>query len=336
MKIQELDDFLYQYTKAEKRHMLTEKHVLSKRYQAISQISYHGRDIYQFTFNTLFENKYVCVHKESRFTYIPEHIHTVIEFLYVYAGTCTQIINGERITMTQGDICMLDTDVPHSVEYLDREDIIITIEMRKEYLTQGFLSRLGDNGIINNFLVNTLSLNASHDQYLLFKKPAENQIHTIIQNILCEYYEPGLCSEKIIDAHIILLFCEILRQCKDWQFSSKQKNNRQIIEILNYIENNCLTATLRDTANYFGFHPNYLSAYIKKSTGKSFKELIILQRMYQACFYLSNTDMPIYEIAAKIGYDNLGFFYKKFEEIYKMTPRLYRKLKSDALNLSVH
>ena len=41
----------------------------------------------------------------------------------------------------------------------------------------------------------------------------------------------------------------------------------------------------------------------------SVKELLILQRMYQACFLLSNTELPIYEIAQKVGYNNLGFFY---------------------------
>ena len=332
MKIQELDGFLFQFTDSEKRHIMTDKHILSKRYQAIPKTTFHGREVYQFTFNSLFENKYVCVNKESRFTYIPEHIHTVIEFVYVYSGTCTQIINGKKVIMNQGDICMLDTDVPHSVEYIGENDIIITIEIRKEYLTQGFLIRLGDNGIINRFLVNTLSLDAAHDQYLIFKKQEDNQIHAIIQNILCEYYEPGICSDKIMDAYMILLFCEILRQYKDQQFSSEQKSSRQIMEILKYIEVNCITATLQSTAGHFGFHPNYLSSYIKKSTGKSFKELIILQRMCQACFYLSNTDIPIYEIACKIGYDNLGFFYKKFESIYKVTPSVYRDLKLEVLN----
>lgn len=331
MKIEELNNFLFQYTKSEERHIMTDKHILSKRYEAIPKIVFHGREVYQFTFNSLFENKYVCVNKESRFTYIPEHIHTVIEFVYVYSGTCTQIINGRKVVMKQGDICMLDTDVPHSIDYIDQDDIIITIEMRKEYLTQGFLMRLGDNGIINRFLVNALSSNAAHDQYLLFEKREDNQIHAIIQNILCEYYEPGICSERIIDACMVLLFCEILRQYRDQQFSSKQGNSRQVIDILNYIEENCITATLQGTADHFGFHPNYLSAYIKKCTGKSFKELIILQRMCQACFYLTNTDMPIYEIANRVGYDNLGFFYKKFESVYRVTPSVYRELKTDVL-----
>lgn len=327
MKTQDLDRFLFRYTESEKRHMVTDKQHLSARYEAIPKTVFHGREMYQFTFNRLLKNKYVCVNKESRFTYIPEHIHTVIEFVYVYSGTCTQVIDGKPVVMNQGDICMLDTDVPHSIGYLGENDIIITIEIRKEYLTQGFLLRLGDNGIINRFLVSTLSSSASHNQYLIFQKQEENQIHTIIQNILCEYYEPGLCSDNVLDAYMVLLFCEILRQYRDRQFASEDKGSRQIMHILNYIEKNCVTATLQGTAEYFGFHPNYLSAYIKKSTGKSFKELIIFQRMCQACFYLSNTDLPIYEIADKIGYDNLGFFYKKFESIYKVTPSVYRELK---------
>ncbi len=330
MELQDLDLFLFQYTNSEKRHMETSPDALSKRYLAIPKVHYCGRELYLFSFRSLLENKYVCINKESRFTHIPEHIHTVIEFLYVYSGRCTQIINGKKVVMTQGDICMLDTDVPHSVEFLGKDDIIITIEMQKEYLTQGLLSRLGDNELINRFLINSLSQNASHNQFLLFKKENENPIHSIIRHILCEYYDPGLCSDKIIDAYIILLFCEILRQYQNQHFSSHQENDL-IIEILNYIETNSLTATLQNTAEHFGFHPNYLSAYIKRKTGKSFKELIIFQRMYQASFYLSNTEMPVYEIAHKIGYDNLGFFYQKFKAVYKMTPSVYRELRRNPI-----
>ncbi|MCI8400829.1 MAG: AraC family transcriptional regulator [Lachnospiraceae bacterium] len=327
MKPEDLNTFLFRYTDSEKRHRSTERRVLSPRYEKIPRISFQGRQVYQFSFNKLFENKYVCVNKESRFTYIPEHIHTVIEFLYVYAGTCTQVINGTSVAMNQGDICLLDTNVPHSVRYLEESDIVITIEMRREYLTQGFLYRLGDNGLINQFLINTLSANAAHDQYLLFTKRQENPIHSVIQNILCEYYDPGICSDKMIDAYMILLFCEIMRQYRDRQLASRDHTIRQIMEILQYIEAHSLTATLKETAGYFGFHPNYLSAFIKKNTGRSFKELLILQRMSQACFYLSNTDLSVSDIAARVGYENLGYFYKKFETIYQMSPASYRRLK---------
>lgn len=168
MTNQQLETFLFQYTESEQRHLREQPPQLSPRYRNIPKVVYNGREMYQFNFGSLLKNRSVCVNKESRFTVIPEHIHSVIEFLYVYSGHCTQIINGQSIQMAQGDICMLDTHVPHSIQPLGKNDIVITIEMKKEYLTQGFLQRLGNNGIINGFLINALSSEAAHDQYLLF------------------------------------------------------------------------------------------------------------------------------------------------------------------------
>ena len=145
MDIGSLDSFLFRYTESELRHRGEPPDALSPRYRRIPQVTFAGRDMYLFSFNSLMEGRSICVNKESRFTFIPEHIHTVIEFLYVYAGHCTQVIDGRRVEMSAGDICLLDTNVPHSIEYLNESDIVITIEMRKEYLTRGFLQRLGDN-----------------------------------------------------------------------------------------------------------------------------------------------------------------------------------------------
>lgn len=324
MNHQQLEDFLFRYTESELRHLQEDPPRLSPRYKLIPKVIYHGREMYEFNFNSLLKDRTVCVNKESRFTIIPEHIHSVIEFLYVYSGQCTQVINERSVGMRQGDICILDTHVPHSIQQLGKDDIVITIEMKKEYLTQGFLQRLGNNGIINGFLINALSSDASHDQYLLFHNREETPIHTIIQNILCEYYDPQVCSDNVVDAYMIVLFCEILRQYRSQSFSPKAKSQWKIVDVLGYLEANYLTATLQSTAEHFAFHPNYLSTFIKKETGRTFKELIILQKMYQACFYLTNTDFPIYDIAQKVGYNNLGFFYRKFTEIYHMTPQQFR------------
>lgn len=46
---------------------------------------------------------------------------------------------------------------------------------------------------------------------------------------------------------------------------------RQIMEILDYIEKDPLSITLKSTADHFGFHPNYLSFYIKKAQDSHLK-----------------------------------------------------------------
>ena len=86
MNRQQLEDFLFQYTESEQRHLREQPPQLSPRYRNIPKVVYDGREMYQFNFGSLLRNRSVCVNKESRFTVIPEHIHSVIEFLYVYSG----------------------------------------------------------------------------------------------------------------------------------------------------------------------------------------------------------------------------------------------------------
>ncbi len=325
MLIEDFDQYLFQYTDSELSHLNDPTHSLSKRYKAIPTIEYEGRTIYQFHFGSILKNHLLCVHKESRFTYIPEHIHTTIELLYVYSGNCTQVIHGKKIKMQQGDICLLDTNTPHSIEYLNQNDIIITIEMRKEYLTDGFLLKLGDAGIITSFLMNSLSKESTHNKYLLFTK-VNPSIHQIIKTILFESYFPSICSEQVIDSSIMLLYCNLLREFHNESKENIDTNKKKIVSVLKYIEENYVDATLEETAEHLGYHPNYLSSFITKMTGKTFKELIIAQRLSQACSYLKSTNLSISEISQNVGYINQGFFYRKFYEQYHMTPADYRKI----------
>ena len=71
-------------------------------------------------------------------------------------------------------------------------------------------------------------------------------------------------------------------------------------------------------------NPNYLSGYIKKNTGKTFKELIQEQRMNLAVKLLENSDLTISEISQQVGYENVSFFYKLFNETFGISPATYR------------
>ena len=48
-------------------------------------------------------------------------------------------------------------------------------------------------------------------------------------------------------------------------------------------------------------------------------------RMHVACDLLESTHMPVEQVAAQVGYDDVKFFYKVFKEFQHMTPGAYRK-----------
>lgn len=326
MNLKQLENKLTELTESEQYHR-EHPNCLSGRYARIEKTVVDGQELYVFKFDSIMNQHNICLNQESRFTPIPRHIHSVIELNYIYRGSMTQIINGSEITLHEGDVCILDRNTTHEILPLSEEDIVITIDMRKKYFTASFLSRLSTQGLVSRFLVEALLESQNKHQYLIFYHHPDIDIHIIIQQLLCEYYDSMICSDEVMDAYMIILFSQLLRMYQKHPYSAASNNedNEMLLLILRYMESNYRTVTLNSVAEMFGFHPNYLSAYIKKHTGKSFKDLIITQRMLQAGFFLKNTNATIADIARQVGYENQGFFYKKFQEYYQMSPVEYRK-----------
>ena len=99
----------------------------------------------------------------------------------------------------------------------------------------------------------------------------------------------------------------------------------KLLDVLIYIEKNANTCTLKQTAEYFNYHPKYLSQKIKHTFKKSFKDIQTNQRLKNAIHLLESTNQPISEISHSIGMTNITQFYKKFQQKYEMTPLEYRK-----------
>lgn len=330
MNKDKLEELLFSYTESEKAYIKNSDYI-SSRYKKIEKVTHNSEILYLFTFNNFLSHSKIYLHKESRFTKIPKHIHKAIEINYIYSGNCTQIINDKEVRLNQGDFCILDTNVPHEILPLGKNDIIIDIVIEKSYFTYGLLTRLSEQGVLSSFLTNIIREDTNHNNYILFTNTGNEDLHILMQRLMVEYFDKKICSNQIIDSYMVIIFSELLRTFIDDNFkvNNRLEQNKLLIDILQYIEKNYSNCTLKSISEHFNFHPNYLSSYLKQRTGSTFKELLITQRMTQASLYLLNTQAPIYKIATKIGYENLGFFYKKFKSHYGINPQEYRELKSE-------
>lgn len=325
MNEDELDRMLRRHTTSEDRHLKEGAAYVSDHYRNIGKVLVNGREVYHFTFKRALADSNFFITKESRFTEIYEHVHEASELLYVYSGHCTQIVDGKDVPMQEGDLCILDKGVVHSIEQLGEDDIAITIVMRKEYLEHELLGRLGEGGIINSFIAGAISEKAEHDSYYVLHGISERAWHHVKQ-ILCEYFDRNVYGREMVAAEMVLLFCELLRQFRDTDLDSESAGGTETLKILRYIEQNYADITLKQTAEQFGFSPTYLSERIHHNIGRTFKELVILQRMSAAYFRIANSSDAIADIAEEVGYANLSHFYRKFEETYGYTPGDIRRL----------
>ncbi|PWV99445.1 AraC-like DNA-binding protein [Paenibacillus cellulosilyticus] len=264
--------------------------------------------------------------KHPRYMITTEHKHDFLEMNYVFAGRCTQKINGKQVILKEGEFCLLDTDVTHYIDPAGEQDIIINCLFRKNYFDADLLKRLSGNDLISEFITATFYKKKASNQYFVFPSGDNQKIKHIMNEILAEYFDPGLCSEEIITSYLVILFAELLRLYKNSSEISRSSGIQkvQITDVLLYIEQNYIEVTLTSAAKHFGFHPNYLSRLLKTHLGVTFIKIVQEVKLSRACSILENTNIPIARLAQEVGFSNINVFYDLFKEHYGLTPREYR------------
>lgn len=313
----------------EKRYTKEDLKELTQKFQ-LKSVDLGGNEVYIFSNKDINTNRNISISKQPRYVFIPEHIHTYMELNYIYSGSCTQIINGKEVKLHQGDVVLVDENVQHRTLETGENDIVINIFIENEFIQPSFINRLSSRGIVTEFLLRSMSEVSKRDHYIIFSNIKEKEkISDIMDNLMCEYFDPTFNSEEILQSYIVILFSVLLRdKTFETNMTIKNKENEEsvsILDFLKYIEENFNCCTLQSMGEYFRFNPNYLSNLLKKKTGKSFKDLLIQEKIKHAVVLLSNTEEPINEIANSVGFSNVSFFYKKFHEFYGLTPSDYRR-----------
>lgn len=261
----------------------------------------------------------------GRFAPVPLHSHNYVELFYMYSGSVCQTIEGKKIMLTEGQIGLIDTGIFHSIGDTGENDIMINILMTKDFLTVPFLSRFSDSSVISGFFANAIHTAASHNNYIIFHSENSRRIHLYFRELLCEYFSPGAGFRQIVENLLALIFLELLNVYERDEFVKTERNTAALIfPVLRYIEANYVTCTLKSTASFFNLNPNYLGTLLKEYTGKTYRQIVTNEKLTHAAYLLQNTTLPVYEIANSIGYENLSFFFEKFQKEYGMTPKEYR------------
>lgn len=102
--------------------------------------------------------------------------------------------------------------------------------------------------------------------------------------------------------------------------------NRTFNIIFQHINDNFNSnLSIQSIAKEFNVNANYVSQLFKKEVGTTFTEYVSKLRIDYACKLIASTDMPINEIAERVGYDDYFYFSRIFKRLMNTTPSSYRK-----------
>ena len=105
------------------------------------------------------------------------------------------------------------------------------------------------------------------------------------------------------------------------------RNSKLIAKALDFIETHYMQHefSIEDVAKYVHMSPNYFSVIFKAEQGTSFTDYLIKIRIENSIILMLSTDMPIYEISYKVGYDTAAYFSSAFKKYTGYSPSIYKK-----------
>lgn len=81
--------------------------------------------------------------------------------------------------------------------------------------------------------------------------------------------------------------------------------------------------SLTSVAQRLGYAPNYLSSLFKNLFGVPFQDYVLSHRLEKAKLLLLTTTLKNYEIAARVGFEDVNYFNTRFKLKYGVSPKQY-------------
>ena len=188
----ELDRILKEETKVEKEQRksgfnVTDPDILDELILSGNKFRLNGN--FLLSEEMFFKKGDVHIRKHNRYSDMPLHHHQFLELNYMYSGSCTQEVSGEKIVLNEGDIIMLDRGSSHSFQALGENDILINVLLKVETINTKILQQLvRKRGVLTEFLVLASQRIHEEDQFLVFRTGENAKVQTFMQYILEEYY----------------------------------------------------------------------------------------------------------------------------------------------------
>ncbi|MBD0382958.1 response regulator [Paenibacillus sedimenti] len=126
-----------------------------------------------------------------------------------------------------------------------------------------------------------------------------------------------------LEDFVLELIDEIHKQVKA---KTGNKELMLLLQVKQHIEEHYAdNITLESMAALVFMNSYYFSSFFKKHTGENFKQYLTEVRMKHALRLLVMTDLMVYEIAEKVGYNNARHFSEMFKKMYGKLPQEYKQ-----------
>lgn len=268
------------------------------------------------------EDIMVCVLKDQDFRE-SLHRHDFYFFNYAYRNDYeaeTETANN-IITIREGECYMGQPFSGYGLRQ-KKEDpaVILGVLVQKRMFYRELLPIVAADPVMFRFFLDPQRNRFSED-FLHFPFSKDSPVRDLLEMMVLEYANKTAESQLILKSLASALFLHIARRYR--QLHPQNEGKRLSDQLMRYMGEHTDTVSLKELADHFSYHPNYISGALRKETGRCFKQILQEMRMKRAVMLLKGTMLSVEEIADMLGYSDRSNFFKAFRDYYGKTPREY-------------
>lgn len=268
--------------------------------------------------------KLIQVRAHTRFVHFPEHVHNYIELIYMCTGSTHHIIDGKDVILGEGELLILNQKARQEIFPAGEDDIAVNFIILPEFFDYSLKMMGEEKNLLRDFVIDCLKGENKETGYMHFKVADVLPVQNLLENLIWSIRNKQPNKRSINQATMGLLFLQLMNYMERMETNGANRSQKLIIEVLGYIEENYRDGELTKLAGMLNYDRYWLSREIKKLTGKNYTELVQEKRLNQAAYLLKNTALSVMDIGLMVGYDNLSYFHRIFQQRYGITPRKYR------------
>ncbi len=267
--------------------------------------------------------KLIQIRPHTRFIHFPAHTHNFVEVVYMYEGTTRHVVNGTDLTLEKGELLFLNQNAIQEIYPAGENDIAVNFIILPEFFEQSLKMMGQEENLIRDFIISCLKSHDDRNGYLHFKVADVLPVQNLVENLIWTIMNDQQNKRSINQFTMGLLFLQLVNHT-DRITTGTNHEQELLFQVLRYIEENYRDGELKQLADLLKYDMLWLSRMIKRLTGSTYTELVKRKRLNQACFLLTNTKISIADIGASIGYENLSYFHRIFNERFGASPRQFR------------
>ncbi|MEE3481137.1 MAG: helix-turn-helix domain-containing protein [Lachnospiraceae bacterium] len=263
--------------------------------------------------------------RHPRYTRAYTHRHNYFEMDVVVKGHGFFYFEDEEPReLKEGEIVIVAPDSTHDF-LIDDDSIVFCICIRASTFDTSFFSLMARQDLLSFFFRQTLRGDSDKSNYLLFYTGGNPKLVFYCRSLLIESQKADAYSSTCAISYVNLFFSELLRGYSKTIRYYNYEGDADFTLILQYIQHNYQTLTLKSLAEFFHYSEPHLCSLIKENTGSNLTDLVRRLKMRDAVHYLIDTDVKVSEIAELVGYNSADHFSRVFRSEYHMSPRAYRE-----------